>query len=301
LHALDTFIIREYGAGFLLSPSSLVSAMHRNSSGETLIPNEFPDREDYGELSKYFSGNRKSRELKRVATPDGQRMRISGKVKDMGSRKIETHNENFRRFTSSNFPEDKYSFTLTGAAHLIDMNNSYMVQNMLSGLGFSVLVTGLLTLLLHRSWRMVIVFLIPNLLPLLVMAGVMGVSGIELKAATAIVFSIAFGIATDDTIHFISRLKIETGKGKTLLYAFKRTFIETGKPIILTTFILIGGFISLMSSNFQSTWYFGCIICLTLAVALIADLFLLPVLLLIVYSGSTRRKKKIDSGKTEVS
>jgi uncharacterized protein len=121
-------------------------------------------------------------------------------------------------------------------------------------------------------------------LPAFIVAAIMGFAGIELKAATAIVFSIAFGIATDDTIHFISRLKLEMGRGKTLLYSFKRTFMETGKPIILTTFILIGGFMSLMTSSFQSTFYFGLLICITLVVALLADLFLLPVLLFLLYS-----------------
>jgi predicted RND superfamily exporter protein len=116
----------------------------------------------------------------------------------------------------------------------------------------------------------------------------MGFAGIELKAATSVIFSIAFGIATDDTIHFISRLKIELGYRKSLMYAFKRTYFETGKPIILTTFILMGGFLSLMTSNFQSIFYFGFLICITVLIAVIADIFLLPVLLFLVY-GKFRR------------
>jgi predicted RND superfamily exporter protein len=117
----------------------------------------------------------------------------------------------------------------------------------------------------------------------------MGYAGIELKAATSLVFSIAFGIATDDTIHFISRLKIELDQGKNLLYAFKRTFLDTGKPIVLTSFILIGGFISLTVSDFQSTFYFGFLLCITMIIALAADLFLLPVLLFWIYSKRTKK------------
>ena len=118
----------------------------------------------------------------------------------------------------------------------------------------------------------------------------MGFAGIELKSATSLVFSIAFGIATDDTIHFISRLKIELGYGKSLIYAFKRTYFETGKPIILTTFILIGGFMSLMLSDFNSTFYFGFLVCITVIIAVISDIFLLPVLLFLIYG----KKKKLN-------
>jgi uncharacterized protein len=118
---------------------------------------------------------------------------------------------------------------------------------------------------------------------LVIIGGIMGYVGIELKAATSLVFSIAFGIATDDTIHFISRLKIELAYGKSLLYAFKRTYFETGKPIILTTFILIGGFMSLTLSDFQSTFYFGFLVCITIIIAVLADIFLLPVLLFLIY------------------
>ena len=137
---------------------------------------------------------------------------------------------------------------------------------------------------------MVIVFLIPNVFPLIIIAGIMGFAGIELKSATSLVFSIAFGIATDDTIHFISRLKIELGYGKSLIYAFKRTYFETGKPIILTTFILIGGFMSLMLSDFDSTFYFGFLVCITVIIAVISDIFLLPVLLFLIYG----KKKKLN-------
>ena len=72
------------------------------------------------------------------------------------------------------------------------------------------------------------------------------------------------------------------------MYAFKRTYFETGRPIILTTFILLGGFLSLTLSNFQSTFYFGFLICITIVIAVLADIFLLPVLLFIIY-GKTRK------------
>jgi hypothetical protein len=169
---------------------------------------------------------------------------------------------------------------------------------MVQGFAWSIGIIALLTFFLHRSWKMLLVFILPNFIPMVIIAGFMGFAGIELKAATSLVFSIAFGIATDDTIHFISRFKIELAYGKSLMYAFKRTYFETGKPIILTTFILVGGFMSLMTSDFQSTFYFGFLICITIIIALVAELFLLPILLMMILgSGKKNEQTAITKNK----
>jgi predicted RND superfamily exporter protein len=281
LNSIDEFIKKEYKAGFMVSPASLVKTVYMNSSGDLL--SIFPAQEDYEPIAKHFKKNKKNKDIKRIVSPDGLRARISAKLSDMGSLKINEHNKNLLDFIDKNIDKNSFAFKITGAAHLIDRNNEYMVSNMIQGFVFSLVVIGILTFFLHRSWRMALVFIIPNVIPLIIIGGVMGYAGIELKSATSLVFSIAFGIATDDTIHFISRLKIELAYGKSLMYAFKRTYFETGKPIILTTFILLGGFMSLMTSDFESTFYFGFLICITVIVAVLADIFLLPVLLFLIY------------------
>lgn len=281
LNKLDDFVKKEYNAGFLLSASALVKSIYLNSNLDSA--NAFPAKEDYESIASYLKKNKKNKEIKRFVSVDGKTSRISAKIADLGSLKINEHNQNLLSFIDKNIDKNLLEFQLTGAAHLIDRNNEYMVSNMTQGFIFSIIVIGLLTWFLHRSWRMVLVFIIPNVIPLVIIGGIMGYAGIELKAATSLVFSIAFGIATDDTIHFISRLKIELAYGKSLMYAFKRTYFETGKPIILTTFILLGGFMSLMTSSFQSTFYFGFLICITVVIAVLADIFLLPVLLFLIY------------------
>ncbi|MGZ4090049.1 MAG: efflux RND transporter permease subunit [Bacteroidia bacterium] len=286
LDKVDRFITREYNPGFLISPASLAIGVYRSSN--EISNQSFPVKEDLAEVLKQLKENRNNKEIKRIITPDGSVARISAKIRDIGSIKVSEHNAHLENYIKSNIDTTLMRFQVTGAAHLVDRNNSYMVSNMTQGFIFSLVVIAILTFFLHRSWRMVLVFIIPNVIPLLIIGGIMGFAGIELKAATSLVFSIAFGIATDDTIHFISRLKIELAYGKSLMYAFKRTYFETGKPIILTTFILLGGFMSLMISNFQSTFYFGFLICITIVVAVIADIFLLPVLLFMIYG---KRKK----------
>lgn len=288
INKVDEFIKKEYEAGFLVSPASIVKSIYSNSTYDNKL--EFPAKEDYLSISSYLVNNKKNKEVKKIVTLDGLQSRISAKIRDMGSLIAAKHDNNLTEFINQNINTNLLQFQITGAAHLIDRNNEYMVDNMTQGFLFSIIIIGILTFFLHRSWRMVLVFIIPNIIPLIIIGGIMGFAGIELKAATSLVFSIAFGIATDDTIHFISRLKIELAYGKSLMYAFKRTYFETGKPIILTTFILLGGFMSLMMSNFQSTFYFGFLICITIVVAVVADIFLLPVLLFLIY-GKKRNKK----------
>jgi uncharacterized protein len=288
INSVDSFITQEFRAGFLISPASIVREIYRNSGNTT---SDFPDKDDYQEIEYNVKANKKNKDIKKIVTEDNRKARISAKINDMGSIHVDEHNEALFNFIANQTDTSLIDFKLTGGAHLIDRNNKYMVSNMAKGFLFSIIIIGLITLLLHRSWRMAVVFIIPNLIPLFVIAGIMGYAHIELKAATALVFSIALGIATDDTIHFISRLKIERSYGKTILYALKRTFFETGKPIIITTFILIGGFMSLMISNFESTFYFGFLICITIIIALIADLLLLPVLLFRIYKDKKLKEE----------
>lgn len=286
LNDLDEFIKKEYGAGFLYSPASLVKSLNKalnDTKGLSL-----PNGEDFETITQELKNNRKNKDIKRLISTDLKSARISAKIQDVGSSVVKEHNQKLNEYVAAHINPKELEITVTGAAHLVDLNNDYMVENMMQGFLFSVIVIAILTYFLHRSWRMVLVFILPNVIPLAIMAGVMGFMGIELKSATSLVFSIAFGVATDDTIHFISRLKIELGYGKSLMYAFKRTYFETGKPILLTTFILMGGFMSLMISDFQSTYYFGFLICVTIIIAVLADIFLLPVMLFAILGGKKK-------------
>ena len=133
---------------------------------------------------------------------------------------------------------------------------------------------------MFRNLPMVVISLIPNMLPLLMIAGIMGWSDIDLKLSTSIIFTIAFGIAVDDTIHFISKLRIELAKGRSLQEAVESSFLSAGKAIIITSIILCGGFMTLSLSSFLGTFYIGVLISVTLLLAVVSDLFVLPWLVL---------------------
>ena len=119
----------------------------------------------------------------------------------------------------------------------------------------------------------------------------MGFFGIELKTSTAIIFTIAFGIAVDDTIHLLGKFKFELMKGSSRMIALKRAYLTTGKAMILTTLILCSGFMLLVFSTFMGTFNMGVLLSITLFVALITDLTLLPILIMLFYHP--KRNKRV--------
>lgn len=216
-------------------------------------------------------------------------MRISGSIPDLGNNEVTRRNKNLEKFLAKKEKSKLVDYQLTGTAHLIDKNMSYLSYSLVMGLGLSILVVALIIGLIYRSVPILIISIVPNVLPLICIAGIMGFTGVELKTTTAIIFTIAFGIAVDDTIHFLGKFKYELMKGHGKLYALKRSYLTTGKAMILTTLILCAGFLLLIFSSFLGTYYMGLMLCITLFVALLADLTLLPVLLLLFYKP---RKKK---------
>ena len=165
-------------------------------------------------------------------------------------------------------------------AYLIDRNNLKLSGQLIGGLGLALLMIGGITAWVFRDLRMTVISLIPNIVPLILISGLMGYMGIDLKVSTAIIFTIAFGIAVDDTIHLLSKLKIELDKGKSLPYAMKRSFLSTGKAVIVTTIMLCSGFVALIFSDFGSVFNMGLLVSITLLLAVITDLLLLPLLVL---------------------
>ena len=288
LVALDSFIQITFKPGFLISPVSLFKSVNEGYTDRFEMPR---DTADYAQDVTFMQQNRKEKIFSHIIREEGKHCHLSAKIKDFGSRQMAAYNTALAQFIKTQTDTSSLQITVTGTANLIDLNNTFLVQTTLQGLGTGILTLVILTLIIHRSLKMVLIFLIPNLVPLLIMAGLMGIFHIPLKASTAIFFSIAFGIATDDTIHFLSRFKLELKKNHSALQAFKQTYAETGKPVFLTTLMLLGGFVSLILSDFESIRLFGLLTCLTLFIALLAEIILLPVLLMLLYSKKSPKKK----------
>jgi predicted RND superfamily exporter protein len=284
LQAMDTiehYLEHQYGIGFTYSPLTLVKTMNKAyNSGDPAYYSLPGDTSELNTIVTQVKKYRKASGMRSLISDDQRTGRISGKMEDIGSEKVRALNAKLDEFVKKNVKPGLISYQLTGAATIMDKNNEYLVNNMLQGLIMSVVMVALIIAFIHRSWKMVIISIIPNIIPMIVVGGLMGYFGIDLKSSTSIIFSIAFGIATDDTIHFLARLKIELSKGKSMLYAIKRTYISTGKAVIVTSLILSAGFLTLIMSSFQSTFLFGLLVSVILFIAVFTELLLLPPLLL---------------------
>lgn len=189
--------------------------------------------------------------------------------------------DDFKEKLRNSIDHEYFDITLTGTSVLASQGTQYMVFNLFSSLLFAILAIGVLMAILFRSWRMVVISMVPNFIPLIFTAGIMGWFGIALKPSTLLVFSIAFGISVDDTIHYLAKYRMELKSKK---WDLKECIIlalrESGLGMFYTSIILFCGFITFSFSQFGGTQALGLLISLTLLVAMITNLVLLPSLLL---------------------
>lgn len=219
--------------------------------------------------------------LKNFVDSTGQYARITTFMKDIGTDKMERIEENLQTKIEKVFPKERYDITMTGKALVFQKGTKYLVKNLVISLTLAILLIALFMAYMFRSGRMIIISLIPNLLPLLVTAGLMGYIGVPIKPSTILVFSIAFGISVDDTIHFLAKyrqeLQANNWKIKVSVYGALR---ETGVSMFYTSIVLFFGFSVFTISSFGGTVALGALVSATLLFAMLSNLLLLPSLLL---------------------
>jgi predicted RND superfamily exporter protein len=271
-----------YGVSAILSPVTLLYQLERAANGgsETYARPAGDAGRGRALCSATHALLVAARCWKRMVTPDGRHARLTGRMVDEGGYVHRHKDDRLRAAIAKTTDRSVVTFDQTGMAFLIDRNNRHLSNNMLWSLGSSFLLIAAIMAWVFRSVRVVIVALVPNVIPLVFVAGLMGALGIDLKVSTAIIFSNAFGIAVDDTIHLLAKLRIELARGLSLPYALKRTYLSGGKAVIVMSIMLCAGFITLIASDFASVYYMGLLISITLGVALLAELFLLPVMVM---------------------
>jgi uncharacterized protein len=291
LHEMDEiekYLVSDYGLKRTFSVVTLLEIANRSEHGGQFDYQVLPDSGDTRRFVEQLKTYDKDSTLFMFVDSTGRFGRISSTIGDIGLYAIQEKNDRLFRFIHENVDSNLIELHLTGTAHLLDRNMTSLARNLIWGLLVSVGIIGLIMGMLYRSVKMVIIALIVNILPLLMISAILGIAGVDLKVSTAVIFTISFGIAVDDTLHFISRFRQELGKGKSIVYAVKRTFLSTGRAIVLTSVILCAGFLLLIFSDFLGTFYVGFLISLTLLFALLCDLLLLPVLILLFFKERDR-------------
>lgn len=211
----------------------------------------------------------------------GQTARITTFMKDIGTEKMQQIEEDIYNKAQKLFPSDKYEVKITGKAYLFTKGTNYLASNLIWSLALAILLIATIMAYMFRSFKMIVVSLIPNLLPLLITAGLMGYFGIPLKPSTILVFSIAFGISVDDTIHFLAKYRLElVARNWKISKSVYGALRETGISMFYTSVVLLSGFSVFLLSSFGGTKALGGLISTTLLFAMMTNLILLPSLLL---------------------
>ena len=248
-----------------------------------------PSSYDLPALAQYLSfkndsGSEKNSFAKLISTfmdSSRQQARISVSMADVGSKRLPKILDSIGARANQLFPKDKYDVLLTGTSVTFLEGSRYIINGLKDSIMWAFVFIAFCMLYLFRSARILICSLIPNIIPLLITAGVMGWAGIPLKPSTVLVFSVALGIAIDITIRFLVNYKQELPQHN---YDMKKTVIETihstGISIIYTSLVLIAGFIIFCFSGFGGTKALGWLTSLTLITATFTNLVLLPSILI---------------------
>ena len=211
---------------------------------------------------------------------DKQVGRVSLQVTDIGTKEMKEIRTKLRGQIDQIFDKEKYNVKMTGSSVVFLEGTTYLVKNLFTSLFLAILLISLFMAWMFNSFRMVMVSLIPNLIPLLLTAAIMGYFGIAIKPSTILVFGIAFGISVDDTIHFLAKYRQELKYNGNIRKSVKKAIRETGVSMIYTSIVLFFGFSIFITSQFGGTIALGLLVSLTLMIALLSNLVLLPALLL---------------------
>ena len=277
---------------YITQPVSIVSFLKATRQGFYNGQPQFyelPGNRERAFILPYLKNSEGSEKLRKsFVDSTGQLMRISMKVADVGSIKMDS--------LISSVIEPKIEATfgamegvdvkVTGTTLLFIKGNRFLIRNLQTSLLIAFAVISIVMALLFRNIRMIIISVIPNLVPLCVTAGLMGYFGIPLKPSTALIFSIAFGISVDDSIHFLAKYRQELLHNKFFVAkAVSASLRETGASMIYTSIVLFCGFIIFAFSDFGGTVALGILTSTTLLFAMFTNLILLPSLLLAFDSG----------------
>ncbi len=279
IDALSKEIQRIPGVKKIISLTNYVKSVNRALNANDPAAYTVPDsRELIAQEILLFSFSLSgTEELERVVNMDYSKGRIAIKIKYASSQETRALISQVEEKALQAFSGSDVTVSLTGGSHLFSMLDKYIVESQIKTFSLAfVLVIGIL-FVVFRSFRYGLLCILPNLLPITMIIGIMGWCSINLNVGTVMIASVALGICADDTIHFLSRFRKEfSPQDQSINKALRKTTIFVGRAVIFTSLISIGGFSIVVISNFRPARDFGLLLSITLLLALICDLFVLP-------------------------
>ena len=248
---------------------------------------KIPSNNEFGFIMKYMPET-KGGEMPDIVTQymdkEMQCTRVSVQMANVTTPEIDAISKSLRPKIDKIFPKDKYDVVMTGSAMVTLQGTNYLIVNLSHSLLLAFIVIALLMAVTFHKFKMVVISLVPNIIPLLFTAGVMGYCGIPLKMSTILVFSVALGISVDNTIHYLARYRLQMKvNNNDIKKSVMAAILETGPSMIYSASILICGFLIFSFSSFGGTKIVGFLVPFTLLIALITNILVLPALVLTFY------------------
>jgi uncharacterized protein len=279
IEKLENHLRSQDAIRYVAAPTLIYKSLNQMVNGNRVEAFKMPT-----DSAQFFEFQSLAEELPKSATSvlvskDSTEARISTRVLDLGADTVMALGDRIEAWIQQNTDPSVATFRRTGTGYIIDKNATFVRADLLEGIAWEVCLIALMMGLMLRNVKMIIIFLIPNLFPLVFAGALVGFLDVPLDAGIAMIFTVVFGIAIDDTIHFLSSFNINRNKGLTVDEALKTTLHETGKPVVLTTVILFFGFLVMMTSIHPPSVTIGKLIAVTLVTALLSDLFINPLLI----------------------
>ncbi|MBO7568211.1 MAG: MMPL family transporter, partial [Bacteroidales bacterium] len=268
----------------LVDALKLIKRAYYNGNNEFY---ELPMQTEFITISDYLKGSQSQMTgggnniMSAMVDSTFSRARIQLRIADVGTIRMVTITDSINNILQHYFPPAKAQCDITGTSVVFALGSSKLIDNLVQSLVLAIFLISLCMMWLFKSWKMVIISIIPNFIPLIVTAAIMGYCGIRLKSSTILVFNIAFGISVDNAIHLFTKFRqaIEHHKGD-IPVAVDEALRETGVSIIYSAIILLCGFLMFCASQFGGTIALGLLVSITLFVAMFTNLLFLPSLLL---------------------
>ncbi len=279
--SLATFDCLSHGTS-LADALKLVYRAYYNGDNEFYV---LPPKSELPFVLDYLKGNQSQNGAMNVmnAMIDStfSRARIQLRIADVGTIRMVTVTDSIANIVNAQFPPEKNQNDITGTSVVFALGSLKLIDNLVQSLLLAIFLISLCMMWLFKSWKMVIISIIPNFIPLIVTAAIMGYCGIRLKSSTILVFNIAFGISVDNAIHLFTKFRqaIEHHNGD-IPASVDESLRETGVSIVYSAIILLCGFLMFCASQFGGTIALGLLVSITLFVAMFTNLLFLPSLLL---------------------
>jgi uncharacterized protein len=290
IELVENYLTDRYEAGFLVSPTTIVKSANMTLKGGSNAAFKLPNNEKkMKRLLKQLDRWKIAEKYKKIVTLDRKHGRLTAKIKDLGSSKVDELNEQLIQFITDN--ELKSTFIITGASHLLNESSRNVAEGVVKGIFLALLMMLITIAILFNSIKTAMISLLPNLLPVLILGGMMGYFGIDLKVSSSLMFTIVLGIAVDDTIHILAKYRQQSLMGLEPGKALYNSFLTTGWSVVVTSLIISSGFVIFLISDFESTFYTGLLVSVSLITALFSNIIILPLLLGRTRDIKTRKNK----------